>query len=257
MRLGAAILVCAIAAVGPPSYAASPSKPAINDEVSTVLAQMGKSLRTEQFSFQARTFRVYADSNGQPLHIAHAMKVTVRRPDRLMIDLTGDDGSTKLYYDSKTLVIFGVETKKYVSIPVPDTIQAMIEKEAGKGEVDFPLADFLTNAPDKSFLSGITSGREINTVTINGVPCRHLLFTQPPGIEIELWVEKNDGALPRRLVATYRSVPGQPSFIAELFDWNLAVHPTDAEFVFQPPEGAVQTEMKMPNPSRGQKGSSR
>jgi hypothetical protein len=93
-------------------------------------------------------------------------------------------------------------------------------------------------------------------VTIDGVPCRHLLFTQPPGIEIELWVEKNDGALPRRLVATYRSVPGQPSFIAEMFDWNLAVHPTDAEFAFQPPEGAVQTEMKMPNPPPGQKGAS-
>jgi hypothetical protein len=127
MRLGAATAVCAIATVGASSYAARPSKPAINDEISTVLAQMGKSLRTDQFSFQARTFRVYADSNGQPLHIAHSMKVTVRRPDRLMIDLTGDDG-TKLYYDSKTLVIFGVETKRFVSIPVPSTIQAMIEK---------------------------------------------------------------------------------------------------------------------------------
>jgi hypothetical protein len=257
MRLGAATAVYAIATVGASSYAAPPSKPAINDEVSTVLAQMGKSLRTDQFSFQARTFRVYADSNGQPLHIAHSMKVTVRRPDRLMIDLTGDDASTKLYYDGKTLVIFGVETKKYVSIPAPGTIQAMIEKEAGKGAVDFPLADFLTDAPDKSFLSGITSGREINTVTIDGVPCRHLLFIQPPGIEIELWVEKNDGALPRRLVATYRSVPGQPSFIAEMFDWNLAAHPTDADFVFQPPEGAVQAEMKMPNPPPGQKGAGR
>ena len=81
----------------------------------------------------------------------------------------------------------------------------------GKLGVDFPLADFLTNNPDKSFLSGVTSGREVNTVTIDGVPCRHLLFTQPPGIELEIWLEKNDKALPRRLVVTYRSEPGQPS----------------------------------------------
>ena len=30
----------------------------------------------------------------------------------------------------------------------------------GKLGVDFPLADFLTDAPDKSFLTGVTSGRE-------------------------------------------------------------------------------------------------
>ena len=116
----------------------------------------------------------------------------------------------------------------------------------GERGFDFPLADLLTNAPDKSFLQGVTSGREVGTATIGGVPCRHLLFTQRPGIEIELWVEKNDGALPRRLIVTYRSEPGQPSFVAELFDWNLAVHPSAADFVFQPPPGAEETRAIMP-----------
>ena len=46
------------------------------------------------------------------------------------------------------------------------------------------------------------------------------------------------------LIATYRSEPGQPSFIAEMFDWNFSVHPSDAEFAFQPPEGATQVELK-------------
>jgi len=35
-----------------------------------------------------------------------------------------------------------------------------------------------------------------------------------------------------------------PSFFAELFDWNLAAKPTDAEFVFTPPEGAKKVELK-------------
>ena len=155
----------------------------------------------------------------------------------MLVDLTGDDGSTKLTYDGKTVTIFGVEAKKYATISVPNTLQGMLETVMGKLGVDFPLADFLTNAPDKSFLFGVTAGREVNTVTIDGVPCRHLLFTQPPGIELELWVEKNDRALPRRLIATYRSEPGQPSFVAELFDWDFSIHPTDAEFAFQPPQG--------------------
>jgi len=242
--LGAAPVIGTIPVMAPPVLAANPPKPAVSEEVRAALAQMGKTLLADQFSFQARTLRVYVERNGQPLHIAHTIQVVVRRPDRLSINLSGDDGSTRLYYDGKTVTLLGVEAKKYATIPVPNTIQGMVKTVMGRLGVDFPLADFLTNAPDKAFLSGVTSGREVNTVTIDGVPCRHLLFTQPPGIELELWIEKNDKALPRRLIATYRSEPGQPSFIAEMFDWNFSVHPSDAEFTFQPPEGATQVELK-------------
>jgi len=205
---------------------------------------MGKSLLAQQYSFRAHTLRVYVDRSGQLLHIAHTVKVLVRRPDRLVIDVTGDDASSKLFYDGKTVTLFGVESKKYVTVPAPDTIQAMLEMVISKLHIDFPLADFLTDSPDKSFLSGVTSGKEINTVTIDGVPCRHLLFTQAPKIELELWIEKNDKALPRRLVITYRAEPGQPSFVAELSDWDFSIHPTDADFAFQPPEGATRVELK-------------
>jgi hypothetical protein len=229
-----------------PAFAASPPKPAIPEDVSAVLAQMGKTLQADAFSFQARTLRVYVEHSGQPLHIEHTVKVVVRRPDRLTISVTGDDGSSDLFYDGKTVTLLGVEAKHYSIMPAPNTVQGMLETVMGRLGVDFPLADFLTNAPDRSFLTGVTSGREVNTVTIDGVPCRHLLFTQPPGIELELWVEKNDKALPRRLIVTYRSEPGQPSFVADLFDWDFSVHPTDAEFTFQPPAGAVQVDLKPP-----------
>jgi hypothetical protein len=245
--LAGAAIISETIVMAPAVLAANPSKPAMSEEVSAAVAQMGKTLLADQFSFQARTLRAYVEPNGQPLHIAHTIKVVVRRPGRLMVDVTGDDGSTRLFFDGKTVTLLGVEAKKYATVPVPDTIQGMLETVMGKLGVDFPLADFLTDAPDKSFLSGVTSGREVNTVTIDGVPCRHLLFTQPPGIELELWIEKNDKALPRRLIATYRSEPGQPSFVAELFDWNFSIHPSDADFTFKPPEGATQVELKPAN----------
>lgn len=230
-----------------PAFGASSStaKPTISDEASTAVAQMGKTLlAANQFSFQAHTIRAYAQSDGQPLHIAHNIKVIVRRPDRLKVDVTGDDGSTQLFYDGKTVVLYGVDAKKYATVPVPNTLQGMMQTVMGKMHVDFPLADFLTDAPDKSFLYGVTSGRQVGLATIDGVVCRHLLFTQPPGLELELWVENNERSLPRRLIVTYRSEAGEPSFIAELSDWNLDIHPTDADFVFQPPAGATQAELK-------------
>jgi hypothetical protein len=126
------------------------------------------------------------------------------------------------------------------------TIQTMMEEIVGRLGVDFPLADFLTEAPSKAFLTGVTSGRVVNTVTIDGSPYLHLFFTQPPAIELELWLAKNDQSLPKRLIVTYRNLPGQPNFIAEFSDWNFNIHPSDADFAFQPPPDATQVELKPP-----------
>jgi hypothetical protein len=43
---------------------------------------------------------------------------------------------------------------------------------------------------------------------------------------------------------TYRSLPGRPIFIAELSDWDFSIRPPDSDFVFQPPPGVSQVELK-------------
>jgi hypothetical protein len=94
---------------------------------------MGQTLRAEQFSFQVRTIRKYTDANGQPLHVFHTMKVTSHRPNQLVVDVTGDDGSNKLIFDGKdSHCVFG-HAKKYASIPVPEgTIEAMMKEAMGR-----------------------------------------------------------------------------------------------------------------------------
>jgi hypothetical protein len=230
----------------PDTYAADRPKPTISEEASAALLRMGRALGADQFSFQARTIRVYSDAGGEPLHIFHTMKGIVHRPNRLLVDVTGDDGSNKLAFDGKVITIFSAQDKKYASISVADgtTIDGMLKEAVGRFGIDFPLADFLSEAPNKAFLTGVTSGRVINTVTIDGAPYLHLFFSQPPRIELELWVGKNDQSLPRRLIVTYRSLPGQPNFIAEFSDWNFNIHPSDGEFAFQPPAGAEQVALK-------------
>jgi hypothetical protein len=235
----------------PAAQAAKEAKPAISQQASAALLRMGQTFAAERFSFQAETIRVYSEAGGEPLHIFHTMKVTVRRPNRLLVDLTGDDGSGTLVFDGKTLTLFSAQDKKYAGASVPEgtTIDGMLKEAITRYGVDFPLADFLSEAPNKAFLTGVTSGRVVNTVMIDGAPYDHLFFSQPPGIELELWLSKNEQSLPRRLIVTYRSLPGQPNFIAEFSDWNFDIHPSDAEFVFQPPADAVQGALKPPAPT--------
>ena len=51
-------------------------------------------------------------------------------------------------------------------------------------------------------------------------------------------------SLPRRLIVTYRTLPGQPNFIAQFSDWNFNANPSEADFAFQPPAGAEQVALK-------------
>src|SRR5207245_2251780 len=114
----------------------------------------------------------------------------------------------------------------YLSVSVPEgTIERMLKEAVDHLGIDFPLADFLSEAPNKAFLTGVTAGRVVNTVTIDGVPCDHLFFFQPPGIELELWLEKNDRSLPRRQARRLRlgrrrvvtpSAPGVPGEVTAI-----------------------------------------
>ena len=251
MKLRDAITGGLLAVIGflpvtvPGAYGANPAKPSISEEAARDLVRTGQTLRVEEFSFQGKTIRVYADPNGEPLHIFHTIRVTVHRPNRLLVDVNGDDGSAKLAFDGKTAIVYSATANKYASIPLPEgTIEAMMKEAVGRLGVDFPLADFLSEVPNKAFLTGVTSGRIVDTVTIDGAPYDHLFFSQPPGIELELWLSKSEQSVPRRLIVTYRSLPGQPNFIAEFSDWNLNIHPADAEFAFQPPAGAEQVALR-------------
>ena len=222
---------------------AAPVKPAISEEADIAVSQMGKTLLAKEFSFTAKAIRVYLDQSGQPLHIFHTLKVVVRRPDRLAVQSTGDDGSHDLFLDGKSVAIFFPDSKQYAVIAAPGDIPSALSEVLDKLNADFPLVDFFSDTPDKSFLSGVTAGWQVGTDKVDGVECRHLFFSQRGGIDLELWVEKNDAAIPHRLIATYRLLPGQPEFIAEFAHWDASVHPSDSEFTFQPPAGATKIEL--------------
>jgi hypothetical protein len=226
-----------------PARAQSPQQPAISAEASAAIARMGKTLQASQFSYRSHTYRVYAGPNGEFLHIVHSTKTIVRRPDHLMVDITGDDASVKMLYNGKTLTVFNPAEKIYGSIPMSGSIDKMLNAAESRLGVEFVLTDFLSDDPAKSVLTGFTYGGQVGTATIDGVVCRHFFFNQEPDIDVELWLEDNDRSLPRRVVMVYRSLPGRPIFIAELSDWDFSSQFPDGLFVFRPPAGVTQVKL--------------
>lgn len=222
--------------------------PQIASEARQAVEAMGKTLASQGFSFREQTIREYTDANGQPLHIFHSAMVVVRRPDRLSVDVSGDDGASRITYDGKNLTLYGAGANRYASVPASGKIEDVLRMASSRMGMDFPLADLLAEAPGKAFLSGIAMGYVAGSVNIGGVPCLHVFFIQPPGIELELWVQSNETAVPRRLIVTYRSLPGEPRFIAEMSDWKLGLHPPDSDFEFHVPDGATKVELEQEKP---------
>jgi hypothetical protein len=216
---------------------------AITPEARDAVTRMGKTLATGAFSFEARTIRQYEKDN-LPLHIVHAMALTVHRPDHLRIDINGDDGQSAIGYDGKTLTICNVTAKRYGTMPITGSLETMLRTASEKMGIDFPLADLLADRPGQSFLEGVITGIKVGDATIEGQACNHFFFVQPPGIELELWSEANDRALPRRIAITYRSIPGEPQFLAEMSDWKLGLNPPNDAFVIKLPADATRVEAK-------------
>ena len=236
--------LAAVGGVGA-SFAAEPTQSGVSSEVSQIVQQMGTALSQENIEFKAKTLRVYEDKDGDYLHIGHNMNVEVHRPDRVAIVSNGDDGTTKFFYDGKEAAVLDVADNRYVQVPFTGDLQAMFEAVSERAGVDTPLADLLSGDPAKSFMSGVIAAKLAGTDNVDGVRTKHLHFTQSGATEMELWVDDNN--LPRRLILTYRALPGTPNFVAEFSAWNFQNHPTDAAFEFQPPAGA--TKLNVPSNS--------
>ncbi|MDC9832758.1 DUF2092 domain-containing protein [Rhizobium binxianense] len=214
---------------------APPFKPAISDEAATAISQMARALHARDMSITARTVSVYLDESGQPLHIFHTIKIAARRPDRIAVEFIGDDGRHDLFYDGKKASVFFPDRKKYMTIPASGDIPSALDEIADKLDLDFPLGVLFAGSPDEVLLGDAMAAWQVGTATVDGIECRHLLFSQKSGIDVELWVEKNDAATPHRLVVTYPLLQGQPSFVAEFTSWKTEPRLSDSEFIFEPP----------------------
>jgi hypothetical protein len=152
----ALVLACGLAslsrAIVPTARSETAQETAIGPaDAADALARMGKTLSARQFSFRSRIFRFYAGPNGELLHIAHTTKTIYDQPDRLSVSVTGDNGSIKILYDGKTLVLYASEAKQYVSAPVTGSI----EKDVERGMEDQELRGRMSYSPIAAVSAGL------------------------------------------------------------------------------------------------------
>jgi len=217
------------------------SAPDVQPEAIAALERMSAHLRSlKQFGLHADTTIDVVTQGDQKLQFPGTLDYKVRAPDGLYIGMKTDRKERELYYDGKTLTVYGPRNKLYAQTPAPPTIAALLGVAEDRYGIELPLADLFLWGTAKAPLSSLRSAVYVGPARIDGSVTDQYAFRQD-GVDWQLWIESGDTPLPRRLVITTTNDPAQPQYASTL-TWNTSANIRDADFAFVPPKDAHRIE---------------
>jgi hypothetical protein len=223
-------------ALGPGSQLIDPRADELVRKMSAWLAE------TKALTIDAEEIYDEVPAHGPRRQLAGTRHVSMRRPDRLAGDASGDAVNRAFFYDGRTLSLYDKEQNVWASGAVPPTIDGALDFIFDQTGTIVPLADFLYADPYARLMGGVQRGAYLGIHDAAGVPCHHLAFEQA-NIDWQLWIDAGAQPMPRKLVITYKTEDEVPQYSATIT--KLTVEPTlpDALFRFTPPAGATPVEV--------------
>ncbi|RLB88779.1 MAG: hypothetical protein DRH10_07055 [Deltaproteobacteria bacterium] len=206
----------------------------------------------KQFSMKAVVVVDVVQESGQKLQFGSTVEVTVKRPNRMFTLRTDDDGIVRrFWYNGKTATLYDEGENVYGQIPVPDTIDEMLDYLETVMEDPRPLADFLYNDLSHLFDCPV-SGVYVDESYLEDRVCNHLAF-RGESVDWQVWVDRGKNPFIRKIVITYKELPGEPQLAAHLEQWNIKPEFSDTLFQFHQPEGARPIRVVVLQPRKEEK----
>jgi hypothetical protein len=168
-------------------------------------------------------------------------QITVKRPNQLKADYSGDERNTILFYDGKTFTILAKKLNLYATGPAPASIDAAIARIEQKYDISIPLSDLLVSDPCKKIIPNIKNSLYVGFNMVDRVPSYHFLFAGKEN-DFQLWISDDPEPVLQKVVITFRDLPGAPQYSAILSNWNFNPQITENTFKFIPPVGAGKIE---------------
>jgi hypothetical protein len=229
--------------------------PAVDPAAIAAINRMGDYLKTlKAFSIHADTTTDEVLLSGPKVQFGGTIDLTFRDPDGLHIVFRRDDlDESRYFYNGKLLTVWVPAKKVYAGIVTPATFGSTVEFVREKYDLNFPLGDALLMAARGELLKDVKAGVVIGTGRVAGVDCDHLGFHQD-GVDWQIWIEKGERPLPRKMLVTTLTEASQPQH-SEVLTWDLSPKIDPAVFTFVPPEGANRIAIAEKRPSQPNKAS--
>lgn len=209
-------------------------------------AAMGTITAAKSYMFRGEITTEGALPGGQRLEYAGTVQAAVRRPDHAWIKVETEDGRRSDWYDGKTFTHLDLAANAYASWPAPPTINELFDKMKEKLGFLPPMAPLMRQHEENEVLKSLTSGFYVGEAVVRGSACSHVAFSQEK-LDWQLWVD-NVVPVVRRIVITYKTLPGKPQYAVTFTDWDFNATLPDSVFAFDPPPGATRAEFEIVTP---------
>lgn len=251
LTLGASLVLAFASAATAPQVAAAqtpypaaeaeapPPTVAVEPAAIETLARMSDYLKTlTTFEILARTSQDLVTADDQKVQIDGVNRYLVRRPDGFRVEVATDHRVRQLVYDGKQMTLYAPERGVYATVDAPPTAREALDLAEAKYGLAIPLQDLFAwtdlsqhtrPEPETASVIGVTR--------IDGVDCDHLAFREG-SVDWQIWIQRGDKPLPRRIVIIDRAQTSLPRYEGQL-TWNEPPQITADTFTFTPPTGAI------------------
>ena len=230
--LAASLVVAAVSAEAQPKPTV-----ALEPAAMSALTDMGAYLRTlKSFQVVAETTDEDVLEDGQKVQYAGTATILARLPNGLRAEVADDRKERLYFYDGKSFTLFGKRMNLYATVAAPPTLGQLADKLDEDYGLGVPLSDLFRWGSASWGPEGITAATDLGPATVLGTTCQQYAYRQAD-IDWQIWIQKGDYPLPRKLVITTRTDEARPQHTA-VYTWNLAPSFNDAAFTFDPPAGA-------------------
>ncbi len=234
----------------PQPSGAEPQRPERDPQAIAALERMGAYLRTlTRFGVRGETATDEVLLNGQKIQFEKTIDLKVQRPNKFRIDVRSDRQERQLFYDGKTLTVYGEKVGYYAQAEAPPTINETLQEAQNRFGIATPLADLFYWGAAPTDEESLIGAIDVGPSRVRGVDTEQYAF-QLSDVDFQLWIEKGDKPLPRKFIITTKTEPSQPQYTVNLA-WDLAPRFDDGVFAFSPPPGAKRVffqEQAAPSP---------
>ena len=119
--------------------------------------------------------------------------------------------------------------------PASGSVANVLQRAEDDYGIEFPLRDLFLWGSESGSMEKPESGFRVGDAMMGDTPVDHYAFRQP-GTDWQIWLEKGDRPLPRKLVITNTDVPQQPQYVA-YFTWDTAPAIAADAFSWRPEAG--------------------
>jgi len=198
----------------------------------------GTLAQAQGFSVTIRAGYDIVQDTGRKITFGERRRFTLRRPDRLRVEVEESDGKrTLVIYDGRAITVFNPGENVYGQVEKVGSVDDAVRYVVQDLGIRLPLALMLVTTLPEELNQRLQSIDCVERDTLTPVPTDHLAG-RAADVDFEVWVAAGDTPLPQRFAITYRNEEGEPQYRAEFSDWKLDPDVSQMDLAFNPPDGA-------------------